>query len=104
MQVHEEGEYMVSAEFSTSSATAPVTIIVNTQGSGIRHEIREDIDAPYLPSPDRIERGEVYERQWLQTGLDTLMLTTGSTWISFRLLNGNEASNFELKSLLINKL
>jgi len=104
VRIVEEGEYLISAEFSTGPVEKPVTILINSGSNSIMHEIKEEINAPYLPSPDRIERGEVYERQWVVTGLDTLRLGQETSWISFRLLNGKDLSDFELKSLLINKL
>ena len=58
-----------------------------------------------IPSPDRIVRGEVYERKWGQFSLGEVQLEEGEQIIEFSIgENDAKRSGFEFKSLIITRI
>jgi len=65
------------------------------------HEINKEYRAPLINSPDRVERGEVYERIWKRVVIGELKLPEGKQYIGIRLPEIREACDFEWKALYL---
>ena len=93
-------EYEIFAQLSN---TAPLEIILGLNGEELRTEIAETHVAELIPSPDRIPRGEVYEKNWSLVYLGKSRFEKGDMNLKLR-INGNGETGFELKSIILKKV
>lgn len=104
LDVVQPGEYEVSVEYALAEGNEGVMLIssISEQRNTIR--INESFDQGYIPSPDRVERGEVYEKEWSNKSFGTMYIKEGNQKISLssREIPGN--SSIELKGLYLKKI
>lgn len=93
-------EYEIFAQLSN---TAPLEIILGLNGEELRTEIAETHVAELIPSPDRVPRGEVYEKNWSLVYLGKSRFEKGDMNLKLR-INGNGETGFELKSIILKKV
>jgi len=93
-------EYEIFAQLSN---TGPLEIILGLNGEELRTEIAETHVAELIPSPDRIPRGEVYEKNWSLVYLGKSRFEKGDMNLKLR-INGNGETGFELKSIILKKV
>jgi len=93
-------EYEIFAQLSN---TAPLEIILGLNGEELRTEIAETHVAELIPSPDRVPRGEVYEKNWPLIYLGKSRFEKGDMNLKLR-INGNGETGFELKSIILKKV
>ncbi len=93
-------EYEIFAQLSN---TAPLEIILGLNGGELRTEIAETHVAELIPSPDRVPRGEVYEKNWPLVYLGKSRFEKGDMNLKLR-INGNGETGFELKSIILKKV
>ena len=96
------GTYSISAELAVKEATVPCKLFLTTPDGNLVATIEQTIDATYLESPDRVPRGEVYEREWQMTNLGEIYLQDGEQFISFK-AETQPGHQLEFKSLLLTK-
>lgn len=101
IDVNMPGEYRVFVEFAISERNVPTNILISNYFSSIVQEIDKEFLAPRIESPDRIERGEVYERIWQRIKMGKLKLPGGKQYLSICLPEINAACDFELKALYL---
>ncbi len=95
------GKYRVYGGFAISDQFVPVKIQISGNLSATVHEINKEYRAPLIESPDRVERGEVYERIWERIEMGKLELQEGKQYLSIRLPEIREACDFEWKALYL---
>jgi len=93
-------EYEIFAQLSN---TAPLEIILGLNGEELRTEIAETHVAELIPSPDRVPRGEVYEKNWSLVYLGKSRFEKGDMNLKLR-INGKGETGFELKSIILKKV
>lgn len=101
IDVNMPGEYRVYGEFAISGQFIPVKIQLSSNVSSIVQEIDREYLAPLIESPDRVERGEVYERIWERVEMGKLLLPEGKQYISMHFPENKEAFDFEWKALYL---
>ena len=102
IKVVEAQEYKVNALYESNSKEPIIEVIIDDLT--LTRKIDNDIITAFLPSPDRIKRGEVYERHWNQLNIGTWKLEKGEYQISLKvkdvkmdnevLIKGVEISSF----------
>jgi len=101
IDVNIPGEYRVYGEFAISEQHIPTKILISNNLTSIIQEINKEYHAPLIKSPDRVERGEVYERIWKRIEMGKLELSQGKQYISIRIPEIREPCDFELKALYL---
>jgi len=66
------GRYGVAVEYTCTEAAVGATLSVSAGDTAARLVLEQAYDPPFLPSPDRVERGEVYEKVWKRAELGSL--------------------------------
>ena len=87
--------YKVSLLTSTNVKTE-VTLETSTQIK--KAKTMTDLSKSMVPSPDRVERGEVYEYQWSELLLGQITLEAGENTLK---LNVPKSENTEIKALIL---
>jgi arylsulfatase A-like enzyme len=101
IDVNTPGEYKMYGRFAISNQFVPVKIQISNNLSTTVKEIYKEYQAPLIESPDRVKRGEVYERIWERVEMGTLKLPEGKQYIGIRLSEIKEACNIEWKALYL---
>ena len=59
--------------------------------------------AELVPSPDRLPRGEVYEREWVTADVGQITLDTGRVDLSLELLAADSLESFDMHALILDR-
>ncbi len=104
LDVIEEGNYMVEALYSLEEENVGTAITVSSDADEISYTFSSSYIAVQVPSPDRVERGEVYEQKWGRVPLGLLHLEKGNQQLKLRanLIPGN--SSIDLKRIILTKI
>lgn len=103
IDVIEEGEYHFSMVHAATEGALDKDIFLLTAQGGVQAKLTKVAWSPNVKSPDRVKRGEVYERRWIDQTLGIIKLAKGPQQIRFQ-TKMNAPNLFELKAIKIVKL
>lgn len=97
VDVVEPGRYAVSVSYTVSASNVGARLRATAAGRSTEGAIATAFDPPFLPSPDRLSRGEVYEKPWAEQALGTLTLPAGQTRLTLHALTipGEEVGHIQ---------
>jgi arylsulfatase A-like enzyme len=98
--VVEETEYEIFAEMTNSK---PVTLELSINTDTWFSKISEPNLAVDLPSPDRVRRSEVYEKNWPLVPLGKKRFEKGDVLLTLS-MNEDQIAALEIKSLILQKI
>ncbi len=104
MDVVKSGEFEVSLDYTLQNGDENVLVQVNSDSQKVSKVITQPFDPDFEPSPDRVERGEVYEKEWARLNLGTMHLTNGIQKISLQSLTIPGEESIEVKSLNLSRI
>lgn len=104
IEVHESGQYLVSVEYTLQEGNEGVRVKASSGEEEVSARIEQAFDPEFMESPDRVERGEVYEKEWAVRLLGTLSLEQGNQTIEVQITEMPGNFGIELKSLIIEKV
>lgn len=99
VNVIETGKYSFKVHYASSDETIGSVVKIVTNNKEISQKITSVESAPVVPSPDRIPRGEVYERKWGTLDVGESTLEKGMHEI--RLSVSGNPDGFEMKELIV---
>lgn len=104
VEVVETGRYEVGVLYTAKRSAVGTTVRIDIGDTRVEAAVSVAHDPPHLPSPDRVPRGEVYERQWVPLQLGTVELSRGTKdlVVSTPQLTGSEA--FDLKAVRVARI
>ena len=97
------GDYGVSLMYNCATEDVGAEIEVAVGDSKLTGTITEAFNPPHLPSPDRVERNEVYERPWKPLSLGTIAIPAGASTLTVRALSMPGNAAMELKSVVLER-
>ncbi len=100
IEVKRSGIYEVYLQCSLESFSDGESIVVESHGQSVSYAIQESFIAKDVASPDRIPRGEVFERIWPEVYIGELSLKEGADQITLS-FNGVAANSPEIKAIII---
>ena len=98
------GKYQVYLRYTCPASDTGSVVRVYTQSSGSTGKISVDFDPPLIPSPDRVKRIEVYEKEWALADLGSITLTSQDTAIVVQAISIPGRQVGELKSLYLRRI
>jgi len=98
--VVEDAEYEIFAEMTNSK---PVTIQLSINTDSWSSKISDMNLAVDVPSPDRVDRSEVYEKNWPLVPLGKKRFDKGNVLLTLS-LNEDQITALEIKSLILQKI
>lgn len=101
INVIEEGNYTISVEYTATKADVNLTAIV---GQPISNTIQAAFNPSFLESPDRVKRGEVYEKPWKTFEIGTVYLTKGEQQIVLYGDGFSGENGFCVKGVLVERI
>jgi hypothetical protein len=93
-------EYEIYVQLANNS---PLEMILDLNGTELSSTISETNFADQVQSPDRIPRGEVYERNWPLAYLGKGRFEQGKVKLTLR-ANTKENGELEIKSVILKEL
>lgn len=103
LEVVEAGEYEVIVEYTLAQENVGVQIAATASGETIQTTINDAFDPEFIPSPDRVERGEVYEKEWALKSVGNITLQKGVQKITVHSIEIPGEMSTELKSVILRK-
>lgn len=104
LNVVEGGEYEIVVEYTLKKGDAGAIIKASVNGKGVNDRIREFYDPEVIPSPDRVARGEVYEKKWGQFEIGSLMIPEGKQQITIENTVINGTKGIDLKGVILKRI
>ena len=98
------GTFEVSIEYALASIAPPPRLQLEARDASLVASISEIHEARILASPDRIKRGEVYEREWRLLRLGEIRLAAGPQKLTLIVPNADQNASLEVKSLQLTLL
>ncbi len=99
LYVAEAGTYAVEADITCTEQAEGLVLVAGAGGSDVERPIDTAFDPQPLPSPDRVPRGEVYEKPWKTFLLGQLSLRGGQQRIYLRPKGDVPPGSLQLKAL-----
>lgn len=103
VQVETAGNYTVDLHYTCKAPFVGSVFKVAGGEKAVAVKIDSAFDPPFLESPDRVARGEVFEKEWKAVG-NTISLEKGLQSITVSLDSLTAPGDFELKALSLTKL
>lgn len=103
VDIVEEGEYRFSIVHAAKEEALDKDLFLLTAQGGLQAKLTKVAWSPNVKSPDRVKRGEVYERRWIDQSLGVIKLAKGPQQIRFQ-TKMDDPDVFELKAIKIDKL
>ena len=95
---------MVSIEYACPEEAVGSGFELFVGDSSTDFNIEEAHNPDFLPSPDRVIRKEVYEKEWKRLVLGTFPMQKGKTTLGIKGKELMDATKFELKAAWVRKL
>ncbi|MEM6648346.1 MAG: sulfatase-like hydrolase/transferase [Bacteroidota bacterium] len=98
------GAYRVQIEYAVPEAHIGATLSVTVAGTTVQGTLVEAHDPEYRHSPDRVYRGEVYEKTWATLDLGTLTLPAGTTDVTLRATSIPNGEVGQIKTVILTRV
>jgi len=104
VDVVNKGTHEIFVQYNCSEEFTLPEFMVNAGSNSNVSKIAEASDLETIHSPDRIKRGEVYEKKWSSMSLGTFELEEGENEISLTLNESMIEGWLEVKEVVIQQL
>ncbi|HLF33650.1 MAG TPA: arylsulfatase [Cyclobacteriaceae bacterium] len=101
MDVNTQGTYEVFMEYSSGKASAGKKITVSSGSGKLEYSLSGEVIAPYIESPDRVKRAEVYERRWERVPVGETILEKGLQELSVQPAEVMDDTAFSVKAVYL---
>lgn len=104
IKVVQDGEYAIALLYDTTEGQEGSEVEVTLGDKVVSTVIAEPFSGRLIESPDRVERKEVYEKEWGNLQVGTLQLESGEYQLKVQATEIANEYAMELKGLIINKI
>jgi arylsulfatase A len=102
IDVANSGTFEILAEFASGQASLQDNIKIVCGNESVQYQLPGEVTAPFIESPDRMVRGEVYERKWKSLSAGEIFLDKGLQEISVQPAVVLNDTTFALKAIYLN--
>ncbi|MBN2092742.1 arylsulfatase [candidate division KSB1 bacterium] len=104
IEVMQPGEYQVALLYTCAEKNLGAHFLVSAGEASVQGSVMQPHDPAPIFSPDRIPRGEVYEKFWAPLNLGVLRLKTGRQQLTVRAVKIPGAEAIELKAVQLTRI
>lgn len=104
IEIVNNGEFQIDLKYNCTASFLGQNIIVSINNQKLSKIIDKSYTGKLLPSPDRVQRIEAFEKDWDVFKMGNVNLAKGTYKLSVRSVGKDVPGKLELKSLLIHKL
>ena len=101
IDVVKAGNYKIAVDYVCPEADLGAIIKVGVAGQEAEAVIAQPHDPPFIPSPDRVERIEVYEKEWATLALGAINLPAGQATLSLSIPTVIKPGGIQVKAVRI---
>lgn len=101
VNIDQPDTFEVLLKFAAGPASAGKKLAVHYNSGSLEYTIPGEEDAPYIDSPDRVPRGEVYQRNWPVKSVGDIVLDKGVQQITISPVSSLNDSTLALKSVYL---
>ncbi len=98
------GRFTVTLLYTCPKVDVGSRVRVEAGGKAVEGVVAKAHDPKPLPSPDRVKRGEVYEKVWAPLALGPIALAKGKTRLTIRALSKPGEQVFDLKAVRLKRV
>jgi len=102
--VDQNSEFNIELLYSCPKENIGATITLEVGDKNLQKQISDAHDPEYLPSPDRIKRIEVYEKEWAMLDVGSISLPEGNQQIVLKALEIPNKKVGEIKGVRLTKM
>ena len=103
LKVIESGRFEVAVLYTCAAAHLRTRLKVEVAGRSAEAVVEQAHDPKPIPSPDRVPRGEVYEKVWAELTLGTVALTPATTRLVLRALEIPNGQACDVKAVRLRR-
>ncbi len=103
VEVEQEAVFSVSLLYSCPQENIGSTLSLQTSQSEVMATIDKPFDPDYIPSPDRVTRIEVYEKDWARLDLGEIKVLPGREVITIKAVDIPAGQVGEIKGLQLKR-
>ena len=104
VEVVAAGDYELSVQYACPETAIGSSFSLNFGENEIAWIIKEAHNPPYLTSPDRVERWEVYEKEWKTIKIGNIALQPGVQKLIVKAQELANAKDVEVKAIWVEKI
>lgn len=104
LDVIESGQYQVRIEYTLTEGNEGVQVVAFSGDNQIQLNITEAYNPEFIPSPDRVVRGEVYEKVWATKELGSIIIEEGKQIIRITNSEIPGVQGIDLKGVYLQKI
>ena len=104
VQVVNDGDYEITLFYACPEGQTGSVIEVSAGDANVRNTVSHAHDPEPLPSPDRVKRGEVYEKVWGELVMGTLHLSKGMNELVVKAVSIPGEQAMQLKAVEMRKI
>jgi len=104
LDVVKAGEYEIVVEYTLEKGSEGIKLVASIEELKNSITINDAFDPEFIPSPDRVERGEVYEKEWALISFGKMYLNKGIQNVTLQSIEIPGNTSVELKGLYLKKL
>ena len=104
IEVVSAGQYEISVQYACPPESVGSLLSLNGKEEELEWKIETAHQAEYLPSPDWVERWEVYEKEWKLDTIGRMDLAKGQQRLTLKAQRLTSAKKLEVKALWVKKL
>ncbi len=97
------GNYELAVDYVCPTEDLGAVVQLEAAGAGLEAVIKQAHNPPYIPSPDRVERIEVYEKEWASLPLGTISLPAGLATLSLSIPTVTKPGKIQIKAVRIRR-
>lgn len=101
VKIDQPDTFEVLLKYAAGTASKGKKLVVHYNSGSLEYTIPGEVPAPYIDSPDRVPRGEVYQRDWPVLTAGYIFLNKGAQQISVMPASIMNDSTLALKSVYL---
>mgnify|MGYP002623991234 CR=1 FL=1 len=103
LEVVKSGKYEIEIHYTTSKENVGSEVQVSVGTSKVKATVEKAHNPKPIPSPDRVDRGEVYEKRWGKLYLGTVTLQKGRQKLTIQALTKAGKQVMDLKAVRLSR-
>lgn len=104
VRVVEEATYEIWLRYTCSEVSLGSLMRVDVNGQSVRARIPRVHDPDPIPSPDRVPRKEVHEKEWEEMRVGAVELNAGEGRLSVHAVEKQEGEVMDLKAVVVKRI
>jgi arylsulfatase A len=104
VEIVNDGTYELTIHYICAKEDVGAEFAIKVGGQTVKGKIKDPHNPEHIPSPDRVERKEVYEKEWQSLTVGKVGLKKGKTRLIVQALSKPGKTVMDLKAVTVRKI